>query len=252
MANTESPMPELHILATAEDVAISAAEFVADLSLRCIRDQGRFNIALSGGSTPQGLYRRLAGNPYRNFVDWRSWHMFWGNERCVPPDDPDSNFGMVKKILLNWITIPASQVHRMRGELAPEEAALEYEAQLRSHFQMPAPSFDLVLLGLGEDGHIASLFPETDAHHEEHKLVAPNWVPDLQSHRITFTLPLINAAKTVVFLATEQDKAGLLQRVLEPAPNSDPLPAKLVRPRRGIVHWFLSEEAARQLTTARS
>ena len=242
-------MPELHILATAEDVAISVAEFVADLGLRCGRDQGRFSLALCGGSTPQGLYQRLAANPYRNFIDWRSWHMFWGDERCVPLDDPESNFGMVKRILLNRITIPASQVHRMRGELPPEEAALEYEAQLRSHFQMPVPSFDLVLLGLGDDGHTASLFPDTDALEEKHKLVAANWVPALQAHRITFTLPLINRAKNVVFLDTDPDKAEVLRRVLEPTAEGNPLPAALVQPSQGEIHWFLSEEAARQLTS---
>ena len=245
-------MTELHILATVEDVAISAAEFVADLGLRCIRDQGRFSLALCGGSTPQGLYRRLADNPYRNFIEWRSWHMFWGDERCVPLDGPDSNFGMVKRIWLNRITIPASQVHRMRGEIPPEEAALEYEALLRSHFLTPTPSFDLVLLGLGDDGHTASLFPETDALEEMHKLVAANWVPALQTHRITFTLPLINGAKTVVFLDTDPDKAEVLQRVLEPTARGDTLPAGLVRPSHGNVHWFLSEEAARQLTATRS
>ena len=245
-------MTELHILATVEDVAISAAEFVADLGLRCIRDQGRFSLALCGGSTPQGLYRRLADNPYRNFIEWRSWHMFWGDERCVPLDDPESNFGMVKRIWLNRITIPASQVHRMRGEIPPEEAALEYEALLRSHFLTPTPSFDLVLLGLGDDGHTASLFPETAALEEKHKLVAANWVPGLQAHRITFTLPLINGAKHVVFLDTDPDKAEVLRRVLEPDTKGNPLPAGLVRPRHGIVHWFLSEEAARQLTSTRS
>ncbi len=240
-------MPELHILSTAEDVAISAAEFVADLALRCSRDQGRFSLALCGGSTPQGLYRRLASNPYRNFIDWRSWHMFWGDERCVPLDDPESNFGMVKRILLNRITIPASQVYRMRGEIPPEEAALQYEAQLRSHFQMPEPSFDLVLLGLGDDGHTASLFPETEALEEKHSLVAANWVPALQAHRITFTLPLINAASAVAFLVNDLSKAAMLKQVVQPDPGDPPLPAGRVRPASGTVHWFLTMAAASQL-----
>ena len=149
---------------------------------------------------------------------------------------------------MDHVPIPASNIHRMRGEATPQRAAAEYEQELRQVFSSDSPVFDLILLGIGEDGHTASLFPETDAlEEEEGRLVAANWVPHLQAYRITFTLPLINAARAVAFLVAGESKAGVLRKVLQPPPNVPVPPAALVRPASGSIHWFLSKEVASRL-----
>ena len=243
-------MPELHILPTPEEAARAAAEFVVDLAERCARSQGRFSIALSGGSTPRQLYQILASPPYAERMAWDRWNVFWSDERCVPPDHKDSNYRMAREALLDQVPIPPAHVHRMRGEVEPQTAAEEYETVLREAFQTPVTSFGLILLGIGEDGHTASLFPDTQALREKHRLVVANWAPHLQSHRITFTFPLINAAKMVAFLVTDDSKAGVLRGVLEPTPGEPVLPAAMVHPTNGTVQWFLTKEAARLLKEA--
>ncbi len=240
-------MPELHILPIPEEAAQAAAGFVADLAEECVSRRGRFIIALSGGSTPHKLYRVLATPPHTKKMTWDRWHVFWGDERSLPPDHEDSNYRMAREALLEHVPIPPPNVHRIRGEVAPQEAAEEYETVLREVFQTPLPSFDLILLGIGEDGHTASLFPGTQALQEQHRLVLTNWAPHLPNHRITFTFPLINAASTVAFLATDESKAEVLRWVLEPKPEEGVLPAAMVRPTRGTVQWFLTEEASRLL-----
>lgn len=240
-------MPELHVSRTPEEAAQSAASFVAALAQECVADHGRFTIALSGGSTPRQLYRVLASPPHAKEVAWDSWHVFWGDERCVPPDHEDSNYRMASEVLLDHVPIPPDHVHRMRGEIAPHKAADEYESVLREVFQTGLPSFDLVLLGLGEDGHTASLFPGTDAMQEEHRLAQANWAPHLQAHRLTFTFRLINAARAVAFVATGESKARVLREVLEPEPGESARPAAMVRPTHGTLQWFLSEDATRLL-----
>ncbi len=179
---------------------------------------------------------------------WDRWQVFWSDERCVPPDRQDSNYRMAREELLDHVGIPDTNVHRMRGEDDPHEAAQAYEAVVSEVFQSAAPSFDLILLGIGDDGHTASFFPGTGALGEQNRLVADNWVPDLQVHRITFTLPLINAAKVVAFLDTDETKAGVLRQVLEPTPGEDMPPAGLLRPLKGVVHWFLTKAAAERLS----
>ena len=237
-------MPDLHVLPTPEDAADATAEYIVLLGERCAQASGRFTVALSGGSTPRRLYERLASQPYASRIPWSGWHVFWGDERCVPPDDPDSNYRMAKEALLDRVPISPANIHRMRGETGPGEAAEEYEAVVRDVFQAATPSFDLILLGLGEDGHTASLFPGTQALEERRRLVVGNEVPRLGAHRITFTLPLINEAKVVAFLVTDESKSRTVQRVLEPAPTEPVLPAALVRPAAGSVHWFLTRVAA--------
>ncbi len=241
-------MAELHVRATTEEAAQLKAQFVADLAKDCLAAQGQFTIALSGGSTPRRLYQVLAAPPYASEMDWERWYVFWSDERCVPPDHEDSNYRMAREELLDHVAIPDANVHRMRGEVDPLEAAQAYEAVVREVFQSPAPSFDLILLGIGDDGHTASLFPGTEALGEQDRLVVDNWAPDLQVHRITFTLPLINAAKVVAFLDTDETKAGVLRQVLEPAPGEEMPPAGLVRPSKGVVHWFLTKAAAERLS----
>lgn len=240
-------MPELHILDKQDDAVSAAAEFVATLSEECTRGGNRFTIALAGGSTPEPLYNLLASPTYVERVEWDSWNVFWSDERSVPPGDSDSNYRMARNALLDRVPIPSDQVHRIRGENSPQAAAVEYEHAIREVIRVRIPCFDLLLLGMGHDGHTASLFPETNALREKSRLVAANWVPHLDSYRITFTLPLINAARSIAFLVTDESKAEALSRVLQPGDGGPSLPASLVRPASGTVHWFLTRAAARRL-----
>ena len=241
-------MAKLQILATHEDASQAAAQFVADLAQNLTASQGRFTIALSGASTPRRLHQLLASSPLADSIAWDRWHVFWGDERCVPPDHDDSNYRMARETLLNQVPIPESQIHRMRGEAVPSVAAEEYEELILNVFHTPTPSFDLILLGIGDDGHTASLFPGSEALQEHERLVVSNLVPELRVHRITFTLPLINAAKTIAFLDTAESKSDVLRSVFDPPPGDNQPPAALVRPFHGTVHWFLTEKAAKLLT----
>ena len=244
---TERTMPNLHVMRSHEEASRTAAQLVADLSARCLASRGSFSIALSGGATPRLLYDILASPPYLATIGWDGWRVFWGDERCVPPDHEDSNYRMAKESLLDLVPVPAANVHRMQGESVPHVAAQDYEELLKGVFRSPEPSFDLILLGIGDDGHTASLFPGTLALAERSRLVLHNWVPDQQDYRVTFTLPLINAARMIAFLVTDESKAEVLRRVLEAAPGEPVLPATLVRPSTSAVHWFLTQDAARLL-----
>ncbi len=242
-------MAELHILPSTEETAQAKAKFVATLAEECLVTQGKFTIALSGGSTPRRLYQVLASPPHAEGIAWDRWHIFWSDERCVPPDHQDSNYRMARQALLDHVPIPPAQVYRMRGEVAPEQAAKEYESAVLKVFQTTVPLFDLIWLGIGDDGHTASLCPGSEALQKKHRLVVANLAPSPPVHRITFTLPLINAAKVVAFLDTDESKAEVLRRVLEPAPEDNVLPSAMVRPTDGTVHWFLTKEAASQFET---
>ena len=244
-------MPSLHVMRSHEEASQTTAQMVADLSVRCLTSRGRFNIALSGGATPRLLYEILASPPYLGVIGWDDWRVFWGDERCVPPEHEDSNYRMAKETLLDRVPIPAANVHRMHGENVPHVAAQDYEELLKGVFRTPEPVFDLILLGIGDDGHTASLFPGTLALAERSRLVLHNWVPEQQDHRITFTLPLINAARMIAFVCTDESKAEVLRRVLEPAPGESVLPATLVRPSSDAVHWFLTQGSARLLSARR-
>ena len=240
-------MAELHLLPTPEETARAAAEYIATLAEERVRIRGRFTVALSGGSTPRRLYETLASSPYAERLAWGRWVVFWGDERCVPSDHEDSNYLMAKEALLDRVPVLEENVHRMRGEAPPQEAAEEYQRVLRQVFGESTPSIDLVLLGIGEDGHTASLFPGTDALQEKGRLVVANWIPALEAHRLTFTLPLLNAAGEVAFLVTDGSKAEALLRVVQPTPGAPVPPAALVRPASGNLHWFLSKAVASQL-----
>ena len=227
-------VPDLHVLPTPEDAADATAECIVLLAERCARARGRFTVALSGGSTPRRLYERLAEQPYADRISWSDWHVFWGDERCVPSGDADSNYRMARDAMLDRVPISPANVHRMRGETAPQEAAEEYEAAVREVFQAAMPSFDLILLGLGEDGHTASLFPGTQALDEKLRLVVGNEVPGVGGHRITFTFPLINEAKVVAFLVTDESKSRIVQRVLEPRLRGAGASGRFGPARRGL------------------
>lgn len=239
----------IHVLPTAEAMASAAAGFVAALAAEACRTRGRFAVALSGGATPGPLYEKLASPPHAGPLAWEGWQVYWSDERCVPPDDPGSNYGLARRTLLDRVRIPQGNVHRIRGEETPETAAAEYEQEVRGVSPDAVPGFDLILLGLGDDGHTASLFPGSDALLEKYRLVVANRIPGEDERRITFTLPLINAARVVAFLADGEAKAAAVQQVLQPAPGAAPLPAAGVRPRSGSLHWFLTAAAASRLDT---
>jgi 6-phosphogluconolactonase len=242
------------LLVVAEQTALAkeAAERCARIAQEAVARAGRFTIALSGGSTPKLLYSLLAAEPYSTRVPWRKTHVFWGDERAVPPGDPDSNFGMAKATLLDRVPIPADRVHRIQAERPDlNVTAREYEAEIASVFAVPPtgdpPSFDLILLGLGPDGHTASLFPHTETVRETRRWVVPNHVPTLKTDRVTLTAPILNRAATVLFLVAGTDKAPALQAVLEGPADPDRLPAQLIRPTAGRLIWLVDRAAAGML-----
>jgi 6-phosphogluconolactonase len=243
--------PEIRIVPGAEVLFRAAAEEFAQAAEEAVRSRGSFTVALSGGSTPKGLYSLLAGDPnLRSRTPWESVHFFWGDERHVPPEHPDSNFRMAQETMLS--RVPAGHVFRIKGEIPdPSTAAQEYEQQLRAFFTLfngQFPVFDLVLLGMGPDGHTASLFPGTKALLEQHRLVVSNWVGKFFTHRITLTPPVLNHAAMVMFLVQGEDKALALKAVLEGPFEPDQLPAQLVRPENGRLLWLVDSTAAHLLS----
>ncbi len=225
----------------------AATQFVA-ASQRAVESRGRFAVALSGGSTPRGLYELLAVEPLRSRVDWASVHVFWGDERAVSPDHESSNFRMAEEALLRKVPLPLQNVHRIRAELPPEQAAADYERVLRDFFLerliSACGTFDLVLLGMGNDGHTASLFPGTAAIHERDHWAAAHYVTALEAWRITLTPPVLNAARLALFLVSGSDKAEALRQVLDGPHQPDVLPAQAIRPTSGDVTWMLDVDAA--------
>lgn len=229
----------------------AAAEFVR-AAAKAVKERGRFAVALSGGTTPAGLYAVLAAEEeLRRAVDWKRTQVFWGDERQVPPDHRDSNYRMAREVLLSKVSVPEANVHRIRGELSDAaEAALRYEEELRAALGLAAnelPRFDLVLLGLGADGHTASLFPGTEALRERRRAVIANWIDTLRAWRITLTVPAINHARSVMFLVCGEDKAEAAKSVLEGPRNAKALPARLIRPESGRMLWLLDRAAGRLL-----
>ncbi len=233
-------------------LADAAAREFARRATQAIRARGRFVVALSGGSTPRRMFARLAEPPLRDEIDWSRVHVFWGDERAVPPDHPDSNYRMASETLLARVPVPAEQIHRMTAD-APDldAAALEYERLLARAVGVdqdgPPPRFDWILLGMGADGHTASLFPDTQALVVDERWVVANPVPKLGADRMTFTAGLINAARAVTFLVAGDDKAAVLAEVLEGARAPRRLPSQLVAPTEGELVWMLDEAAAAKL-----
>jgi len=244
------PTRNIEVLATAADLFHAAAEEFVRAARDAIGAQGRFTVALSGGSTPKALYSLLASN-YAGFV-WNRVFLFFGDERHVPPTDPESNYRMVQESLLAKIkpAIPAENVFRVPAENPDAAAAAsDYETQVRRFFEIKSgefPRFDLILLGLGPDGHTASLFPDSAALDEQSRLVVANWVAKFNTHRITFTFPVLNRAAEVMFMVSGGDKAEMLRQVLE-GKNTPPLPSQRVQPSAGKLLWMLDEAAAAKL-----
>lgn len=236
---------------TSEDLFEAATQFVAQSLASKPATGNTHSVALSGGSTPKRLFSRLAVEPYRSQVDWSSIRIFWGDERAVPPDHADSNFRMAKENLLDCVPILPEHIFRMEGERPAQEAAVRYESVLRGAFSANTteriPCFDLILLGMGPDGHTASLFPETSALSEREQWVAAPWVEKFQTYRITLTPPVINAAKQVLFVVGGSDKDEAIEAVLEGSFQPNRYPAQLVNPVQGDMVWLLDREAASRL-----
>lgn len=222
--------------------AAATEEFFRTIEAR-IEESGVCNIALSGGSTPKTLYNLIAERAAKRNIDWSAVHFFFGDERSVPPDHPDSNFGMVRSSLLKNGVIPAACVHRVMSENGAEQAAAQYDEEVRRHFGGD-PRFDLIFLGMGPDGHTASLFPGTQALQVSDRYVVANDVPQMKTQRITFTYPTIDAARHVLFLVSGADKQTMLKSLLV---DKAPLPANAVHP-TGTLEWYVDEPAASALT----
>ncbi len=248
-----SPNLELRKLTTPQDLFQAAADDVIHAAEGSVSERNRFTIALSGGSTPRNLYNLIAANA-SSTLPWDRMFFFFGDERHVPPDDPESNFRMANESLLSKVPIPAGNIFRVPSENPDASAAAEaYEKSLRNFFALQPgefPRFDLILLGMGPDGHTASLFPEAAALQEKSRLVVANWVEKLKTHRITLTLPVINAARRVLFLVSGTDKAAALHEVLEGKQPAEKYPSKLVRPTNGKLIWLVDRAAASELSAA--
>ncbi len=233
----------VHLHESPEGLAEAAARAFVEGAAEAVAERGRFAVALAGGSTPKATYEVLARD-HTGDVDWPNVHAFFGDERTVPPDHEDSNFRMALEALLD--RVPVGSVHRMRGELPPDEAAAAYEEELKEFFGEVPPVLDLVMLGIGADGHTASLFPETPALEATDRLVVANPVPKLDTTRLTLTVPVLNAARSVNFLVAGEGKAEALQEILEGGADPRRYPAKLVRPPGGPT-WMVDRAAARCL-----
>ncbi|MCI0369885.1 MAG: 6-phosphogluconolactonase [candidate division NC10 bacterium] len=250
MREAAGPAAGITVVADPAALAREAAERFAEAAGEALARAGRLTVALAGGTTPKLLYALLATEPHHRHLPWRETHVFWGDERCVPPDHPESNYRMAHEALLRHLPIPSEQIHRMRGEDPdPERAAAEYAERLRTAFPGPRalPRFDLVLLGMGADGHTASLFPHTQAVREQQRWVMCNRVPKLQADRLTLTAPVINWGSTILFLVAGDDKAAALQEVLEGPADPERLPAQLIRPTAGRLVWLVDRAAASRL-----
>lgn len=226
-----------------------AAQFIVHLANESIVTRGRFSIALSGGSTPKVLYGLLGSEPYRDQIDWSKVDIFWSDERCVPPDSADSNYRMAREVLLSRVPLSPQQVHRMLADQPDRDAAAQvYTHEMRQSFGTgDVPHFDLIQLGMGPEGHTASLFPHQSSLHEQQRLVMYVNVPKPPPPRLTFTPPILNAARHVLFLVTGAEKADAVQAVLEGDYNPEEYPAQIVRPASGEVVWMLDEAAAGKL-----
>jgi 6-phosphogluconolactonase len=231
-------------------LARRAAEQFFELAQEASARAGRFAVGLSGGSTPRAVYALLASPEFRDRIDWPRVHLFWGDERCVPPDHPDSNFRMAHETLLAKIPIPPENIHRMIGEKEPAEAAAAYEEEIKNFFGVKRGErrrFDLILLGLGEDGHTASLFPGTAALNESERLVAVVYVERLHSYRLTLTLPVINSAAQIIFLVSGASKATIVRELFSPDRAPKDYPATKVKPCDGRLTWLIDADGAKEL-----
>ncbi|WDT75533.1 MAG: 6-phosphogluconolactonase [Candidatus Manganitrophus sp.] len=248
MGATGGPPKEIVICRDRDDLGDQAALSFVRFAQEAVSLRGCFSAALAGGATPRTLYRSLASAACAEKISWKSVHLFWGDERAVPPDHPDSNYHLANEALISHVPISPQNVHRMPGERSDLQAAAdEYEKTLRDFFGPSDPgwpSFDLVLLGIGSDGHTASLFPGSPVLKETVRWVAAPYVEKLKAARLTLTLPVLNHARRVIFLAAGREKASIMREVLSDDPPSTNLPARMVQPRKGACLFFLDQDAA--------
>ncbi|MBS1683430.1 MAG: 6-phosphogluconolactonase [Bacteroidetes bacterium] len=228
-------------------LATGVADFIISDAQAAIAGHGQYSLVLSGGNTPESLFRMLAAPPYATALDWSRVHIFWGDERAVPLDDERNNAHVAISLWLRQISIPPGNIHRIPSDMPAQEAAREYEQTIKRYFAGGEIAFDLVLLGLGPDGHTASLFPHSPLLEEKDAIVTAGFIPAQNMERITMTITLINEAHKVLFLVAGKAKATILQHVIQDAPAHDTYPAKMINPRSGGLYWFIDRAAAARL-----
>jgi len=238
---------ELHIAKDTQQLSENLAAFISQKIQDVLQEQEIFTFVLSGGNTPKSLYALLAKEPYIDMIPWARVHFFWGDERAVPFDDARNNARMAFDVLLDKTGTPPENIHVMRTDIEPEAAAAEYEKILHRYFDGKTNTFDLVLLGMGDDGHTLSLFPGLPIVHEKKAWVKAFFLKAQDMYRITLTAPVTNLASCVAFMATGAGKALTLQAVINGAPDPDRYPSQLIRPENGELHWFVDEAAAEAL-----
>ncbi len=239
---------EIVVCADVNEIAHEAANRFFQLSSECISRRGRFTVALSGGSTPAKLYEILSAPPFSDSIPWGSICFFWGDERCVPPDDPQSNYRLAYEKLLSRVGIPPENIFRVEAEKAPNIAAADYSETIQKILPDSVPRFDLIFLGMGPDGHTASLFPDTTALQIEDKIAVANYVEKFKAWRITLTASVINNAGNVIFMVSGADKAETLRKVLDGEWQPERLPSQLINPAHGRLTWLIDEAAAELLS----
>jgi 6-phosphogluconolactonase len=235
---------ELHVYKDPDELSHAVAGWVANTIAGTLKQQDRFTIALSGGSTPKALHELLAASPYKEQIDWSKLHVFWGDERAVPFNDDRNNAKMAYETLLNFVPIPPYHIHVMRTDISPEQSAIEYEKILHFYFDNTVTTFDLVLLGMGDDGHTLSLFPGTAAVHEEKAWTIAYYLKAQDMYRITLTKSIVNRAAKVAFLTTGDKKAHALHEILKGDYNPDLYPSQEIKPVDGELYWFVDAAAA--------
>lgn len=243
-------MPSIVVLKNLDEIAREAARRVVSIARDAIVNRGRFDIALSGGTTPRSLYQLLASDEYRSQIDWTKACVFWGDERRVPPGDPESDYRMAHELLLAHVAVPEENIFRMQGEGLLNSAKVDYENKLTKHFNLARrefPRFDLILLGLGADGHTASIFPGTRAVSDLTNLVIIYEVPQLGAERMTISRSVINNARNILFLVSGEDKAAALEATLEGAKQPSRYPAQGITPVDGELTWLVDKAAASKL-----
>ena len=243
---TAAPDVNIRVMKDYEDLSRAAAHLFIERGKAALAKTDRFTAALSGGSTPRRFYALLGSSHYCNDLNWKRVHFFWADERCVPPDHEESNFKLVHDTLLSSIEIPPDNIHRIRGEEDPDRAAQDYEQDIKTFFGGDRPAFDLIVLGVGTDGHTASVFPASKAVREIGLIVVPVFMNKPKIHRVTLTLPVINLAAHVIMLASGRSKAGIVREILSEQ-NRKKYPAGLVHPAGGDLTWLIDHEASEQL-----
>lgn len=241
--------PEVKIYPDKNILIQESAAYISDIVQTTLNEQNKCTLVLAGGSTPKGLYKTLASHEYQEKIDWSNVHLFWGDERCVPPDHHDSNYRMAREALLDQIDIPQENVHRIPAEKEPAQAASEYEKTIKRLFGGTShlPEFDVILLGIGEDGHTASLFPGTTAIDENERWVTEVHVPQLDTHRITMTFPVINNGKNVIFLVSGSSKSTIMKKIYERTDTT--FPSARVSPVNGSLVYLLDKAAGANVSS---